>query len=660
MQVLPSVCPLDCPDRCALDVTVSTEPEPRIVKIDGSARSEYTNGYICSKVRHFTERQYSPDRVLYPMRRTGAKGAKDFQRLSWDEALHTIAEKFTTLSNTLGPESILPFHYDGSNGLITSLAMDERLWNRLGASRLARTFCAANTGSAWSTVFGDLPGSDPMDMRESDAIVLWGVNPSVTGIHMVPWVREAKSKGAFLAVIDPRRTPLARDADLHLRVLPGTDVAVAMAMIRVACEENLIDQEFVERFTRGSDSLLRGACTPEEASALSGVPAEWIRALPRALSRARAPFFRVGWGLERNRNGVDSIRAVLSLRALMGRFGQRGSGILISTTAGYGIDRSPAAAPQLRKGPARTINMSQLGIALEETRDPEIGALFVYNSNPVATAPNQERVVRAMSRDSLFTVVHEQIWTDTCNYADIVLPATTFFEHKELSRSYGGYALQWSEAIVQPPGEARPNHWVFRELARAMGLDDPELQITEEELARSVVKNTDEVKERGYVAVRRPRAFVDAFPSRGFVDLAGAAPPRYLPPPADADLPLILISPSSDKAITSQLFESMPPGTAKVGVALEEARRRGLRDGDEVRVRNSFGSVTATLSVSDDIPEGIASMPKGLWRKATRNSWTANALAPDHVDAVGGGACYNDARVEIEGTNKVINFENGR
>jgi anaerobic selenocysteine-containing dehydrogenase len=629
-------------------VTVTTDPEPRIVKIDGSSRSEYTNGYICSKVRHFTDRQYSPDRVLYPMRRAGAKGTRNFQRISWDEALHAIAEKFTALTNTLGPESILPFHYDGSNGLITSLAMDERFWNRLGASQLARTFCAANTGSAWSTVFGDLPGCDPMDMRESDAVVLWGVNPSVTGIHMVPWVREAKAKGAFLAVIDPRRTPLARDADLHLRVLPGTDVAVAMAMIRVAYEEHLIDHEFVDRWTRGIEPLVRAACTPQEASALSGVPAEWIRALPRALSKSRAPFFRVGWGLERNRNGVDSVRAVLSLRALMGRFGRRGSGALISTTGGYGIDRAPAAAPHLRKRPTRTINMSQLGMALEETRDPEIRALFIYNSNPVATAPNQARVVSSLSHDSVFTVVHEQIWTDTCDYADIVLPATTFFEHRELSRSYGGYALQWSEAVVNPAGEARPNHWVFRELARTMGFDDAELQITEEELARTIVKNTDEVRERGYVAVHRPLAFVDVFPSRGFVDLAGSAPPRYLPPPADADLPLILISPSSDKAITSQLFESMPAGSARVSLAFAEARRRGLRDGDQVRIRNSFGSAVATLSVTEDIPEGVASMPKGLWRKATKNSWTANALAPDHVDAVGGGACYNDARVEVE------------
>jgi anaerobic selenocysteine-containing dehydrogenase len=488
-----------------------------------------------------------------------------------------------------------------------------------------------------------------MDVRYSDAIVLWGVNPSVSGIHLVPWVREAKAKGAFLAVIDPRRTPLAREADLHLQPLPGTDVAVAMAMNRLMDEEDLIDRAFVDRWTRGADSLLKAACTAEEASALSGVPAESIRALPRALARSTSPFFRVGWGLERNRNGTDAVRAVLSLRTLVGRFGRRGSGVVSSTSGGYRLDRKPAAAPHLRRRPARTINMSQLGMALDETRNPEIGALFVYNSNPVATAPNQARVIRALARDSLFVAVHEQIWTDTCAVADVVLPATTFLEHKDLCRSYGGYALQWSDPVIDAPGEARPNHWLFAKLAHSMGLADHEFQVDEEEVARSIVKSVDRLKETLYQALPRPVPFLDAFPSRGFVDLAAPpGPPVYLPPAIDGQLPLILISPASDKAITSQLFELVPDGSARVALSPIEANRRALREGDRVRVRNSFGEVVATLAVTDDVTPGVASMPKGLWRRSTLNGMTANALAPDHVDAQGGGACYNDARVEIE------------
>jgi anaerobic selenocysteine-containing dehydrogenase len=639
MEIRPSVCPLDCPDRCALDVTVD---QGRVTKIDGSDRSEYTDGYICAKVRGFTKRQYSSDRILHPLKRTGPKGSGKYERISWDAALRLIADRFRQLA----PEAVLPFHYDGSNGLLTSGAMDERFWNRLGASQLGKTFCAANTGAAWTSVFGDMAGADPMDVRQSDAVVLWGVNPSVSGIHLIPWVREAKEKGAFLAVIDPRRTPLAREADLHLPVLPGTDVVVALAMIRVAHEENLIDRAFVERWTRGLASLLPACPTPEEASALSGVPADALRALPRAIGPSQAPFFRVGWGLERNRNGTDAVRAVLSLRAAMGRFGRRGSGVLISTSGGYGMDRKPAAAPHLRKRPARTINMSQLGMALEETRDPEIGALFVYNSNPVATAPNQARVVRAMSRESLFVVVHEQVWTDTCALADLILPATTFLEHKDLCRSYSGYALQWSDPVIGAPGEARSNHWLFSELARGMGYDEPEFRVSEEDLIRPVVQNVDALKESRYQPVARPVPFVDTFPSRGHVDFG--KPPRYLPPVVDAHLPLILISPANDKAITSQLFEFAPEKGARVAIAPAEAARRGLRDGDRVRVRNSFGEVEATVAVSEDLVPGVASMPKGLWRKSTLNGWTANALAPDHVDGQGGGACYNDARVEID------------
>ncbi len=649
MSVHASVCPLDCPDRCALDVTVEGG---RVAKIDGSERYDLTAGYICAKVRGFQKRVYSRERILHPMRRTGPKGSGRYERISWDEAFRIVADRFAELARSPGPESILPFHYDGSNGMLTSGAMDARFWHRLGASHLARTFCAANTGAAWTAVFGDLPGADPMDVRESDAVVLWGVNPSVSGIHLVPLVREAKRKGAFLAVIDPVRTPLAREADLHLPVLPGTDVAVALAMIRSAHEEGLVDRGFVEQRARGWGELVRACGTLEDAAALSGVAAERLRALPRALARARAPFFRVGWGLERNRNGTDGVRAVLSLRAAMGRFGRRGSGVTIGTSSGYGLDRKRAEGAHLRKRTSRTINMSEIGRALEEAKDPPIRALYVYNSNPVATAPNQARVVRELSRDDLFVVVHEQVWTDTCDFADLVLPATTFLEHEDLCRSYGGYALQWSGPVVEPAGEARPNHAVFSALARAMGFDEPEFGESPDAVARTIVKDLDRLKEERIVPVRRPVQFVDAFPSRGYVDLAAPpGPPIYRPPSADADLPLILITPASDKAVTSQLFEFAPEKSAKVTVASVEAERRGLRAGQEVRVWNSLGEVRALLAVSGDLPPGVASMPKGLWRRGTLNGWTANALAPDHVDAQGGGACYNDARVDIASRN---------
>jgi anaerobic selenocysteine-containing dehydrogenase len=646
VETKPSVCPLDCPDRCALDVDVDGG---RAVRIDGSERSELTAGFICAKVRAFGDRVGSPRRILHPMRRSGPKGSGRYERISWDEAIALVAGRFADLARDPGPESILPFHYDGSNGILSAGAQDARLWNRLGASELARTFCAANANAGWAAVFGDMPGSDPLDVRESDAIVLWGVNPSVSGIHLVPLVRRARKAGAFLAVVDPVRTPLARESDLHLPVQPGADTALALGMIRVAHDEGLVDRDFVRERTRGWDALLAATPSAAEAAATAGVSLDALRALPRAMAKARAPFFRVGWGLERNRNGVDSVRAVLSLRAALGRFSAPGAGVALSTSGGYILDRKAAQGGHLRKRPSRTINMSELGKALEEARNPEIRALYVYNANPVATAPNQARVIRAMSRDSLFTVVHEQLWTDTCDYADVVLPATTFLEHADLLRSYGGYALQWSEPVIPPAGEAKSNHELFSRLANALGFTEPEFSESEVDIARSIVKDFDQLRKDRIRPLKRPRPFVDVAPSRGFVDLAGpSGPPRQRAPVADADLPLIVITPASDKAITSQLFETEPPGGAKVLLAPAEAARRGLRDGEKVRLRNSLGEVHATLSISDDLPPGVASIPKGLWREHTLNRWTGNVLAPDHVDEVGGGACYNDARAEIE------------
>ncbi len=645
MQTLPSVCPLDCPDRCSLDVSVE---HGRVRKIDGSDRYDLTAGFICAKVRDFNERVTSPLRLLHPMKRTGPKGSGAYARISWDEAIRTIADRFAALSKDPGPASILPFHYDGSNGLLTSGAMDARLWHRLGAGKLDRTFCAANAGAAWSSVFGDMPGADPIDVRHSDCVVIWGMNPSASGIHLIPPVREAVKAGAWLAVVDPWRTPLAGEADLHLPVLPGTDVLLALAMIRVAHDEGLVDRDFIAKHTRGYETLLAAAPGPEEVAALTGIPADAIRSLPRAVARAKAPFFRVGWGMERNRNGTDSIRAVLALRAVMGRFGGRGSGVALSTSKGYPINRAPAEAAHLRRRESRTINMSLIGKALTEAQDPPIRALYVYNCNPVATAPAQAKFVEALKRDSLFTVVHEQVWTDTCDWADVVLPATTFLEHAELSRSYGGHAIQYADAVIPPAGEARTNHQTFSALAKALGFDEPEFSESEEGIARKLVKDFDRLKTENILPVRRPVVFVDTFPPRGFADLAGAAVPRFLAPPVDGDLPLILISPSSGKAISSTLFEGAPAGGARVSLAAVEASRRGLRAGDRVRLRNSFGEVHALLEISDGLRPGVASLPKGLWRKATLNGWTSNALIPDHVDAQGGGACYNDARVEID------------
>ncbi|MFN0205767.1 MAG: molybdopterin-dependent oxidoreductase [Planctomycetota bacterium] len=648
-----TVCPLDCPDRCSMDVTVEGD---RILKIDGSDLLPLTAGYICSKVRHFDRRVDSPDRILHPMLRKGKKGGGEFVRITWDEAIATIAAKFRELIQQYGAQSILPYSYSGSNGLLTSHAMDERFWNRLGSSQLLRTLCAANTGAAWLSVFDDLPGSDPMEMQHSDALVLWGVNPSSSGIHTVPLVQHATKNGAYLCVVDPRKTPLAKKANDHLAVLPGTDVALALGMIHVAIVEKLIDVNFIQQFSRGFDILQKTAMewTPARASALTGVPAELIANVPRVIARAKAPFFRVGWGHERNRNGVDSIRAVLLLRAIFGKFNEAGGGLTLSTTKGYRMDLTKAEGVGLRRGKSRIINMSEIGRALEDVNDPPIQGLFVYNCNPLATAPNQTRIERAMRRESLFTVVHDQVLTDTCALADIVLPATTFLEHHELCRSYGGYALQWGVPVIPARGESKPNHQVFQLLAKAMGFDDPELNVTETEIAREVYATASSVGvdfdtfTKTNIAPLKPRKlFVDIFPTRGFMDFAGPAPLAYRENPSDATLPFSLISPSTEKAISSTLYEQSAPGSSTLHISPEDAAARGFIDGQIVKIHNSFAEVVVRLEVSSEVPRGVLSLPKGIWRRSTLNGNTSNALAPDHVDAEGRGACFNDARVEI-------------
>lgn len=656
-EVRASVCPLDCPDRCALDVTVEGN---RIIKIDGSQRSPFTDGYICAKVRRFDKRVDSPIRILHPLRRKGKKGSGEFEQISWDEAIATIASRFSEIIKSDGPEAILPYSYSGSNGLLTSHSMDERFWNRLGASQLQRTLCAANTGAAWTSVFEDMPGSDPAEIVDSDAMVLWGVNPSASGIHLVPLVREAKSRGAYLSVVDPRSTPLTKNADAHLPLYPGTDVAVALAMIHVAITENLVDAPFLQKHARGFDIIQKAAAewTPERAARLARVDPELIFSVPRALARARAPYFRVGWGLERNRNGTDAVRAVLMLRAVFGKFNKKGAGVALSTTRGYRMNLTVPEGTHLRRTPPpRTLNMSQLGRILEETKNPPVRALFIYNCNPVATAPNQRRVERGLSREDLFTVCHEQVFTDSCASADIVLPATTFLEHDELSRSYGGYALQFGEAAIAPRGEAKPNHYVFAKLAAAMHFTEKEFSESERDIGRQAVESIpeknisfDTLTKTSYAAIDPRKPFVNVFPSRGFIDLAGAAPPRYRPAPVDADKPLLMISPATDKAISSTLYENLPAATGTLTISPADAKSRNLTNGQIAKAYNSFGSVLINIIISPEIPPGVVMIPKGYWKSASHDGGTACTLAPDHVDEIGGGACYNDARVEIVAT----------
>src|SRR6185312_6526548 len=426
-----SACPLDCPDACSLEVRVE---EGRVVKIDGTRRNPLTDGYICSKVRRLPEHLYGPDRILHPALRVGPKGSGEFQRISWDEALDLVASRMREAKELHGGEAILPFFYGGSNGLLTQETTDARLFYRVGASRLARTVCAAPTGRAAMGLYGKMAGVAFADFPAARLIVLWGANPSASGIHLVPIIQEAQRQGTRLVVIDPRRINLAKKADLHLAPRPGTDLPLALAVIRWLFAEGKADLDFLAAHATGGEELRRRAepWTFARAAEVTGVPAADIERFARLYAESSPAVVRCGWGLERNRNGGSAVAAVLALPAVGGKFGVRGGGYVLSNSGAFAFDRAGAAAePEPR---TRVINMNRLGEVLLERDDPPVTVLFSYNCNPLATMPNQEKVRRGLAREDLFTVAFDQVWTDTAMWADLVLPATHFLEHDEMSR----------------------------------------------------------------------------------------------------------------------------------------------------------------------------------------------------------------------------------
>jgi anaerobic selenocysteine-containing dehydrogenase len=448
-----SICPLDCPDACTLDVKVDDE---RVVAVEGSRANPLTAGFICAKVRRFPEHMYGPERVLRPAVRDGRKGAGQFRDVSWDEALARVAAGLADARDRFGGESILPFCYGGSNGYLTQDATDARLFHRLGASRLLRTVCAAPTGAAAAGLYGKMPGVALPDYEHARLIVLWGCNPTASGIHLGPPIQRARQRGARLVVVDPRKTRLAHQADLHIPLRPGTDLPVALSLIAWLFESGRADREFLAAHATGVEALRARAAewTFARAASEAGVSASDLEAFARLYADTSPAVIRCGWGPERNRNAGSSVAAILALPAVAGKFGVRGGGYTMSNSPAWrDIDTNAAAAE--REPATRAVNMNQLGVALTELDAPPVKALFVYNANPVATIPNQEKVRAGLAREDLFTVVFDAVWTDSARVADVVLPATTFLEHDELARGYGGYVLQAARPVVPPVGEAR-------------------------------------------------------------------------------------------------------------------------------------------------------------------------------------------------------------
>ncbi len=494
-KVVHAACPHDCPDACGVLITVE---DGRATKIKGDPAHPVTRGFLCAKVAKYLDRVYSPDRVLYPTRRVGPKGpatacvgtaAPDrpggaklrgatFERISWDEALDEITSRFKRIIAEFGSEAILPYSYGGTLGLLNGSVMDRRFFHRLGASQLARNICSAAGEAGLKSVLGVKLGTEPEQFRHSRYIIAWAANIHGNNVHLWPFIEEARHQGAKLVVIDPYRTRTASCADSYLPINPGTDAALALAMMHVIINENLYDADYVERYTLGFDQLRVKAqdYAPERVANWTGIAASDIVKLAREYATTRPAVIRVNDGVQRSENGGMAMRAITMLPCITGSWKEVGGGLQYAVSGAFAPLRDPLACPDLMLKslgrPARIVNMVELGKVLNTLQNPPIQALFVYNSNPAAVCPNHNQVIRGLRREDLFTVVHEQFFTDTTDYADIVLPATTFFEHKDMQTAYGHYYLQMSQQAIEPLGECRSNVDVFRSLAEQMGFEE--------------------------------------------------------------------------------------------------------------------------------------------------------------------------------------------
>jgi anaerobic selenocysteine-containing dehydrogenase len=660
-----SACPLDCPDACSLDVTIVAG---RVAAIGGSHDNPVTQGYICAKVREYPRHMYGEARLLHPGVREGRKGEGRFRRASWGEALSLVARKLLEVRERRGGEAILPFSYGGSNGYLSQGTTDARLFRRLGTSRLARTVCAAPSSAANAALYGKMTGIAYPDYADARLIVLWGANPSVSGIHLVPYIQEAQKRGGKLVVVDPRRTRLAARADLHLAVHPGTDLPLALAVIRWLFVNGRTDREFLAAHATGAEELERRAApwTPERASEETRIPAAAIERFARLYADSSPAALRCGWGPERNRNGGSATAAILALPAVAGKFGVRGGGFTLSNSSAWrDIDGEAAAAAS--EPATRLVNMNLLGDVLAARGADAVELLFVYDANPLMTIPAQEKVRAGLEREDLFTVVFDPVMTDTARYADVILPASTFLERREMSRGYGALVLQESRPVVEPAGEARSNQDVFGELCRRTGVaqaGDPE---SDDAMAAALLASTprgaalraalDRGESPAPAEGARPVQFVDAFPQTagGKVHLVPEALDReapgglycYRPDPATALFPLALISPATDRTISSTLGE-LHRAAVPLELHPEDAASRGIADGAPVRVFNALGEVRCRARLNAGLKAGVVHLPKGIWAHNTDSGTTANALSPDTLTDIAGGACFNDARVQVE------------
>src|SRR5436305_2257658 len=682
--VVRGACPHDCPDTCAMLVTVENG---RAIRVAGDPEHPFTQGFLCTKVNRYVERTYHPDRLLYPLRRVGPKGSGRFARIGWEEALAEIAERLTTIArSTDGPQAILPYSYAGTMGYVQAQSMDRRFFHLLGASKLDRTICSmAGTMGMRYTVGANI-GADAEDIPESDLVLLWGTNTLTSNPHLWPFVLEARKRGAPIIAIDPLRTRTAAQCDEWIGIRPGTDAAIALGMKNVLFAQGLEDQDYLTSYTLGEGALRSRAAeyTPDRTAQITGISAERIVRLGEQYGRARAAFIRVNYGLQRHAGGGMAVRTIACLPAITGHWRRAGGGVQLSTSANFQFNKQELERPDLSP-PVRTINMIRLGEALTSpdagVGGPPVRALVVYNSNPAAVAPDRNTVLRGLAREDLFTVVLEHFQTDTADWADLVLPATTQLEHWDIHFAYGHHYVTLNQPSIAPLGEARPNSEIFRLLARRMGLDarlfaDDDVMLVRQALDTNAEKlrgvTFEALLDRGWARLNVPTPYLPfaegKFPTpsgkcelysermaqMGLDPLPSFTAPYEFPedvPELASRYPLTLISSPAHQFLNTTFVnvDALRRAAREPECVLHprDAERRAIPAGARVVIQNDRGAFTAVARVEESIREGVVWAPSIWWGKYAADGANANQTTSQRETDLGHGPVFYDNLVQV-------------
>jgi anaerobic selenocysteine-containing dehydrogenase len=665
-----------------------TVEDGRAVSMAGDKDHPFTQGFLCTKVTKYLERTYHPDRLLYPQIRIGAKGEGKFRRATWDEALRLIAARLKAIIDSPdGPEAILPYSYGGTLGLIQSEAMASRFFQRLGASFLDRTICASAGTEALMLTYGARMGTDPETVDQAKLIILWGTNTLTSNPHLWPFIRKAKESGATTICIDPLRTRTAEACDEHVPIRPGTDAALALGMMHVVFRDGREDRQYLEEMTFGWEKLRERVLreyAPERVAQICRLPVETVERLGALYGTTKPSFIRLNYGLQRHAGGGSAVRAISILPAVTGAWNDIGGGCQLSSSGTFEYNKAALERPDLGNG-ARTLNMTRLGEVLTETNDPPVKAIVVYDSNPASIAPDRERVLRGFRRDDLFTVVLEHFQTDTADYADVLLPATTQLEHEDLHKAYGHLYMMFNQRAIEPLGESLPNAEIFRRLAAAMGYDDPYLRESDEEMMRAALTGggetmrgitLDALRQKSWMRLNVPaphlpfRRGVRLPTPSGKIEIESAAVaalgidplPLYIPPHESEErapelarrFPLALISPPAHAFLNSTFVNvtslRRSAGKPTLEIHAADAGTRGIAEGERVTIFNDRGSFSAEAVVTDRVRPGVVCAPSIWWGKLTDDGRNANHTTSQALTDLGGGATLFDNLVEVART----------